>query len=352
MPICIYGITGFYSSWQRYLFITNVAVAIVAVPLTVLRGVAQIYVTIMGFISAIMMYTIISHEATPQTIFDADFFPACQFFSCCWILCIWWLLLRKGIKGTAVLMAGNRATGPRKFVLDPSRVSGTFQERLQTVMFSAAIPIVWIMGMSTVAAVAYDLSTQLNVPAVVVSSASEYRITSPCYADAGGMINMWHGSPNNVFRQQNELQLVVPPMPAEVTDINSAGSLVSRSLSIARPVKWWEFATPLFVVSGGGLICVVAFMFLNEIDLGVFPSILFRIILVGSGIASFAIIEKRILENGIPQAEVFRQVGQWAPWTASILVGIGTVVYRLSGLDEGASDDDEDSRRGLFDLGL
>ncbi|KAH8698524.1 hypothetical protein BGW36DRAFT_448494 [Talaromyces proteolyticus] len=164
--ICVYGITGFYSSWQRYLFIANIALAVIAIPLTVLRGIAQIYVTIMGFISSIVIYTVLTHrknfsdpsQAAPQTVFDAEYFPACQFFSGCWILSIWWLLLRSGIKGTAILPAGNRSTGPHEFAFDPAAARGSFQQRLQTAMLSAAILVLAIMGLTTVAVVAMDLS--------------------------------------------------------------------------------------------------------------------------------------------------------------------------------------------------
>ncbi|KAH8698525.1 hypothetical protein BGW36DRAFT_460426 [Talaromyces proteolyticus] len=133
-----------------------------------------------------------------------------------------------------------------------------------------------------------------------------------------------------------------------MTESITAESLASRSLSIARPLRWWEFATPLLIVTGADFICSVGYVVLDGIDseLAVFPPNLLRVTLLGSGIASFGIIEKRILDSGIPQAEIFRQIGQWAPWAASILVGIGTVVYRLSGLDN----DKDQSRRTLFEL--
>ena len=346
IPVCLYGVTGFYSPCQRYLFYVNILLMFIAGRIPILRGVAAIYVMAVYFVSSIVLWSLsiveLSTHSTPPTT-NMDRYPAQEMLSWGLILFSLWLLNRHGIKGTLVFttnpLAGCKSSSG-VYVFNPEglRDKQSYKQSL-AISIGAVIFIAYWINAYILVVLIYTKSDTL--PTVLLSSDTEYRIAAPCYQDPlSGIATLWSDSKSEPFRVLNELVQQVPSIAADAKV--SLNTIHAASVNIQRPVPYlpsW-ICIPVFLASMLVISCIfrfVTWMWFRDCDRDKRWKIftwLANHAGIGAGLYVTIPLELGFRDNHTPQAEQFFQLGQWGPWAIGIIVLVAAIAYKTLGLDD------------------
>lgn len=182
MPLCVFPISGPFSELQRYLLYLNFLVALLAIPLRLIRDISQLFLVSNGVAAFIYFLKIYALHNRP--IVDLDFLPTMVYTATGLLVSLIWCSLR----------------APGK-IKTPAHMALYFMSPHLAAFFG-------IIGCMLTTAFYYS---GWHPSAVVLESPASFRLTSPCYRESNGTISFWTVDFSYPIRRLDELQIVLPP---------------------------------------------------------------------------------------------------------------------------------------------
>ena len=248
IPACIFPISGYFTFLQRVLLYINIIIASFALPLPLLRGVAQIWLTTFWF-SVLVMFVATSITTKVPMIYNLDFQPAVLIVHVGFLPTLLWFSFRaepgEARHSTEGEEATTRAGNPHEGEdLDRTQRPGTvakcriWLQKLKQGLKKAftefpvtrfLVPAYALFGLGNII-MANEVQNSggfwPKATAVILSNGTDYLLTSPCYADQSGSVGLWPPAPSpyNGIRNLSSLAIYYPPAGSTAVDALQATS--------------------------------------------------------------------------------------------------------------------------------
>lgn len=206
IPACVFPINGYFTLLQRMLFYINMLVAIIALNVPILRGVAQIWLTTFWVTALLMFFSTIVTTKTPTT-YNLDLQPALIVVHTGLLPSLLWFSFRAE-PGSPVDDSSSITTISRR-----SQWKRVFLDYPVTRIL---VPIYAIWGIMNVMLAFQEQDSAGFWPkatAVLLSNSTSYLLTSPCFQDASRAVGFWPPAPNPYtgIRNLTSLSIYYPP---------------------------------------------------------------------------------------------------------------------------------------------
>ena len=242
IPACIFPISGYFTFLQRVLLYINIIIAFFALPVPLLRGVAQIWLTTFWFSVLIMFIATMMTTKVPM-IYNLDFQPAVLIAHVGFLPTLLWFSFRaepgKARGASREDEERNHAEFPHEGEdLDATEPPGPMMkckiwlQRLKQSLKRAftEFPVTRLLvpayGLFDLGNIIMAFKEQNSggfwpkATAVILSNGTDYLLTSPCYADQSGNVGLWPPAPSlyNGIRNLSSLAIYNPPAGSTAVD--------------------------------------------------------------------------------------------------------------------------------------